>query len=126
MTAQQPRLIASVLTLLASSSTLFCCALPALIVALGSGAALASLMSAVPQLALISVYKNVLFTVSGCILLVSGVWRYRQRHTACPMDPALAKQCGATKRWSLRLYILSVMIYLTGFSFSFIIPRFMD
>src|SRR6187200_1056050 len=36
--------------LLASSGTLVCCVLPALMVALGAGAALAGLVTAVPQL----------------------------------------------------------------------------
>ena len=36
--------------LLASSGTLICCALPALLVAVGAVAALSSLVSAVPQL----------------------------------------------------------------------------
>ena len=39
----------SVLSLFASSGTLVCCALPALLVALGAGAALSSLVSVFPQ-----------------------------------------------------------------------------
>ena len=48
---------ASVASLFASSSTLICCALPALLVALGAGAALSSLVSAVPQLVVLSEHK---------------------------------------------------------------------
>lgn len=41
---------ASGLSLLASGSTLVCCALPALLVALGAGATLVTLTSRLPQL----------------------------------------------------------------------------
>ena len=40
----------SAMALLTSSATLVCCVLPAVLVALGAGAALAGLVTAVPQL----------------------------------------------------------------------------
>ena len=55
---------ASLATLFASSGTLVCCALPALLVALGAGAALSSLVSAVPQLVWMSENKEALFVLS--------------------------------------------------------------
>ena len=48
----------SAVSLFASSSTLVCCALPALLVAVGAGAALSSLVSAVPQLVWLSEHKE--------------------------------------------------------------------
>jgi copper chaperone CopZ len=51
--------------LLASSGTLVCCALPALFVAVGAGAALSSLVSTVPQLVWLSENKEPLFVVAG-------------------------------------------------------------
>ena len=45
------------ITLFASSSTLICCALPALFVLLGAGATFASLVNFFPQLIIISQYK---------------------------------------------------------------------
>lgn len=122
---QQKHKAVSFLTLLASSSTLFCCALPALIVSLGAGSALASAFAAYPQLSWIGTHKAQLFAFSGSILLLSGIWRYRQRYAPCPVDPQLAHACGKTRRWSLVLYSVSVVIYLTGFSFAYILPRLM-
>lgn len=40
----------ALLSIATSSSTLICCALPALLVAIGAGATLAGLVTAVPQL----------------------------------------------------------------------------
>lgn len=113
----------SFLNLLASSSTLVCCALPALIVSLGAGSALASAFAAYPHLSWIGTHKGALFAVSGCILLLSGIWRYRQRHAPCPVDPHLAQACARTRRWSGVLYGVSVTLYATGFSFAYILPR---
>ncbi|HEY1096678.1 MAG TPA: hypothetical protein VGF14_05510 [Alphaproteobacteria bacterium] len=113
------------LTLLTSSSTLLCCALPALLVTIGAGATLAGLVSNVPQLTLISDHKQSLFIFSAIMLTLAGILQYRQRHAPCPMDPHMAKACGKTRRVSLGIYFFSLTVYLTGFSFAYIIPRFM-
>ena len=115
----------SFLTLLASSSTLFCCALPALFVTLGAGSTLASLMSSYPALSGLSTHKNILFGASALLLLINGVWQYRQRFAPCPLDPQLAAACTKTRRLGRIFYIVSLLIYLTGFSFAFIVPRVM-
>ena len=49
MDSLQQTKLTSVLSLLTSGGTLVCCALPALLVALGAGATLASLVAAVPH-----------------------------------------------------------------------------
>ena len=65
------------LALFASSGTLVCCALPALLVALGAGAALSSLVSAVPQLVWISENKGAVFTAAGLMLATAGAVQWR-------------------------------------------------
>ena len=60
-----------IITLLASSSTLICCALPALFILMGAGATLATLVDFFPQLILISKYK-VYITVSTAIILMAA------------------------------------------------------
>lgn len=110
------------LTLLTSFSTLICCALPALFVALGAGAALAGVVSAVPQLIWISEHKVGVFIFAGIMLTLSGILRYRSRHAACPSDPKLAMACSQTRRWSGSLYALSLCIYVTGGFFAFVAP----
>ena len=112
----------SVLSLFASSSTLVCCALPALLVALGAGAALSSLVSVFPQLVWLSEHKEALFVFAGLALAASGGLQWRNRHAPCPVDPALRQACLRTRRMSLRVYGLSVAVYCIGGWFAFTQP----
>ena len=50
-------IIIPLISLFTSFGTLICCALPALLVTIGSGAVLAGLISNVPQLLILSKYK---------------------------------------------------------------------
>ena len=63
--------ISPTLSLFTSVSTLICCALPTLLVALGMGASMVSLMSLFPWLIMISKYKVQTFLIAGLFLLVS-------------------------------------------------------
>ncbi len=110
------------LSLFTSGSTLICCALPALLVSIGAGAALSSLVSAVPQLVWFSLHKGPVFGVAGIMLLASGLLQWRARNLPCPLDPALAALCTSTRLASLRLYWLSVGIFAIGAFFAFIAP----
>ena len=110
------------LTLFSSFSTLFCCALPALFVALGAGAALAGIVSTVPQLVFLSEHKIALFIFAGSMLTFSGYLRYRSRYAPCPADPVKAAACTRLRRTSGRIYIGSLILYLTGGFFAFIAP----
>ena len=109
------------LSVFTSSSTLVCCALPALMVALGAGAALSGLVAAVPQLVWLSEHKESLFTVAGAMLLAAGAlqWRIRRAGAECPADPALAEACATTKDYSIAIYWVSVAIYAIGAFFAF-------
>lgn len=108
------------LTLFGSASTLICCALPALMVSIGAGAALAGLVSAVPQLVWLSEHKVPLFILAGLLLATSGFMRYLTRNAPCPVDPAQAKSCMRLRRWSAGVFYFSVALYATGFFFAFI------
>ena len=113
---------ASLLSLLTSGSTLICCALPALLVALGAGAALSTLVAAVPQLVWFSEHKDAVFGAAGVMLLAAGAMQWRSRSLPCPTDPALARACGVTRRRALLLYLVSLALYLTGAFFAFLAP----
>jgi uncharacterized iron-regulated membrane protein len=108
------------LTLFSSFGTLLCCALPALLVSIGAGAALASLVSAVPQLVWISEHKIALFIVAGLMLFLSGVSTYLNRRALCPTDPPQAKSCLRVRRISVAVLFVSLAIYATGFYFAFL------
>lgn len=110
------------LTLFASFSTLICCALPALLVTLGAGAALAGLVSAVPQLVWLSEHKVALFIGAGLLLAASGGLRYYNRNAPCPIDPVQAQACTKLRLLSKRLYVTSCVIYAVGFFFAFVAP----
>jgi hypothetical protein len=116
---------ATVLSLLTSSSTLACCALPALLVAVGAGAALSSLMSAVPQLVWLSVHKIEIFSAATAMLGLSGFLQWRARTLPCPTDPALAAVCTRSRRVSLWVYLVSVATFLIGVFFAFVAPLLM-
>lgn len=113
----------SLASLLASSSTLICCAIPALLVALGAGAALASLVTVFPQLVWISEHKIALFVFAGLMLVVSGTLQWRNRTAPCPADPALRNACLKTRKVSAVISGLSVLAYLVGGWFAFVLPR---
>jgi len=113
---------ASMLSLLTSGSTLICCALPALLVALGAGAALSSLVSAVPQLVWFSENKAAVFGCATLMLAASGVMQWRARRLPCPADPTLARACTRARKMSAWTYALSVLIFLVGGFFAFVAP----
>ena len=112
----------SVATLFATSSTLVCCALPALLVGLGAGAALSSLVSVFPQVVWLSEHKEALFAVSGAALAISGWIQWRARTAPCPVDAGLRDACLRTRKASRRFYFASLAIYLVGGWFAFIQP----
>ncbi len=121
---QQTRssLATSVLSLFASSSTLICCALPALLVALGAGAALSGLVGAFPQIVWLSEHKIGLFIFAGLMLFASGMLQWINRNAPCPIDPVFRDACLRTRKLSLRVYWVSVAIYLVGGFFAFVLP----
>jgi hypothetical protein len=110
------------LALLASTSTLLCCALPALLVSLGAGATLVALTGAVPQLVWLSQHKTALFVVSGLMLAAAGALQWRARSLPCPVDPGLARACSRARRTSVRVWWASVAVYATGAAFAFVLP----
>ncbi len=112
------------MALFGSFSTLFCCALPALFVSLGVGAALAGVVSAVPQLIWLSQHKTGLFIFAGIMLTISGVSRYASRNLPCPADPQKARTCARLRRVSLIVFCVSLLLYCIGFYFAFIAVYF--
>ncbi|KWA83805.1 hypothetical protein WL29_20795 [Burkholderia ubonensis] len=108
------------LALATSGSTLVCCALPALLVSLGAGAVLASLVSAIPALVWISKHHTLVFATAGVMLLLGGL--LQMRPAVCPIDAKLAEACARYKRLSRVVYALSVLVYLTGAFFAFVLP----
>ena len=110
------------LSLFTSTGTLICCALPAALVALGAGAALSTLISAVPGLVWISEYKETVFVFAGVMLTVSGWLQWRSRFAPCPVDAAQRNACLRTRRSSALVYGASVVVFMVGGFFAFMLP----
>lgn len=112
----------SLLSLFTSGGTLLCCALPALLVGLGAGAVMVSIVSNVPQIVWFSEHKLEVFVFAGLMLFISGVLQWRARSLACPADKELANLCITTRKNAFRIYLFSVVVFLTGGFFAFIAP----
>lgn len=117
-------LILPFLGLFTSFSTLLCCGLPALFVALGAGAALAGLVSAVPQLIWLSAHKGWVFAIAGGLILFSAVMWWRGRHAPCPADPKAAKLCRRLRAINGWVVLGALLTYIVGSFFAFIAPLF--
>lgn len=118
----KPTQAASWMALFFSSGTLICCALPALLVVLGAGAALSTLIAWIPQLVWFSEHKTTVFAAAVVMVIASGLLQWRSRNLPCPADPALADACHAMRRRSLWVNLLSVLLLATGGGFAFVAP----
>lgn len=110
----------SYLTLFASLSTLLCCAVPAFLVAIGLGASLAGLLSVFPQLVWFSEHKELVFSVAGTLLIITGYRQFFLEAPACPTDETLAKACALAQKTSKTIYVVSFSLFLVGVFFAFI------
>lgn len=112
------------LSLFASSSTLICCALPAMFVALGAGASFASLLTHLPFLITLSQYKTQITIFALAMVITAGYANYKTYHMPCPADPELGRECLKSRKRSRVLYYFSTCIFITATSFTYIIPNF--
>lgn len=111
------------LSLFTSAGTLVCCALPALFVALGLGAAFAGIVGSVPQLIWFSENKLWIFSIGAAVLALAGILQWKARGMACPIDPIQGAACKNTRDWSKVIYFVSIAIYMTGAFFTFVADR---
>jgi hypothetical protein len=107
-------------SLFGSVGTLICCALPALFVSLGAGAVFAAVLVRVPQLIWVSEHKAGVFAFAGAMLALGGFAQWNARNQPCPLDAAKAEACESARKASLRVYFVSLVIFLTGAGFAFL------
>ncbi len=112
----------ALVSLFASSGTLVCCAIPALLVSIGAGSALASLVSAYPQIVWLSEHKETIFAVSAISIAIGGFQTLSNRHAPCPTDPELRRACLTLRKTSSRMYMVSLALFVIGGWFVFIQP----
>jgi mercuric ion transport protein len=111
------------LSLFTSLSTVFCCALPSLLVLFGLGASVASTLSFFPWLVTLSRHKVLTFTVSGALIACSFVNTYyilpRFRIREC--SPGNPNACAEASKLSRVLLWISMVIYAVGFFVAFLL-----
>lgn len=109
-------------SLFLSVGTLLCCALPAALVTLGMGAALAGLVGAFPAITVISENKDAVFIAAAVML--SLAWLLERRATAldCPTDPAQAEACQTSRRRFPAMLAVSTFLCATGAFFAYLAP----
>ena len=114
--------IALFLSLFASGTTLFCCALPALFVLMGAGSVFASLTSLFPQMIWVAEQKNYLFILASFFLLAAYYFEDRNKKISCIADQE--QNCKSTRDWSKVILRISFILYVVGLFFAFILPLF--
>jgi hypothetical protein len=110
-------------TLVSSAGTLVCCVIPAILVALGAGAALAGLVTAIPQLVWLSEHKPLVFSTALGLLIASGGATWYSRTLPCPIEPVAARSCQRLRRVNATLYGIALVCFALGLTFAFILPR---
>jgi len=124
----------SYLSLFTSFGTLLCCALPSLLVLIGLGATVASVLSAAPWLVAISRHKNLVFLFSGLLIAANFLLTYalvpklRGNNSACSVEAPDACQdasrLGRAVLWgSLVIYTIGL---LSAYALGPILMRFAD
>ena len=101
-------------SLFSSFSTLICCALPSVLVLLGMGTTVASLLSAAPWLVSLSRHKIWTFSIAGTLIALSFVMTYLiaprlRQGEACDADDPTT--CGEVSKLS-RVHPLGISRHL--------------
>jgi mercuric ion transport protein len=108
----------SYLSLFTSLGTLVCCALPSLLVLVGLGATVASILSEVPWLVTMSHHKHWVFIVAGVLICSNVIYIYaiapklQMRSGAC--DPNNPSTCQTASRVSRVVLWCSAVLYMVG------------
>jgi uncharacterized BrkB/YihY/UPF0761 family membrane protein len=109
--------ILSYFSLFTSLGTLLCCALPSLLVLLGLGASVGSLLSFLPWLVTLSHHKRWTFAISAVLIACSFVNMYylAPRFRAKECSPGSPSACAEASKLSKFLLWASAVIYAAGF-----------
>ena len=111
------------LSLVFTSGTLVCCVLPATLVLIGAGSVMASLVSAVPGLVVLSANKPLIFGLAGVGLLLGGLALWRQAtNGSCPIDPDRRRACLRLQRQARVLFGVSLLGYGVAVVVTFVLP----
>jgi hypothetical protein len=116
-------------SLFSSFSTLICCALPSVLVLLGMGTAVASLLSAAPWLVSLSRHKIWTFSIAGTLIAASFVMTYvvaprlRDGDNCDADDPTT---CGEVSKISRFILWASALIWSGGFFVAYLLGPILE
>jgi mercuric ion transport protein len=116
-------------SLFSSFSTLICCALPSVLVLLGMGTTVASLLSAAPWLVSVSRHKIWTFSIAGVLIAMSFVMTYLiaprlQQGEACDADDPTT--CGEVSKVSRAILWGSAVIWSCGFFVAYLLGPILE
>ena len=116
-------------SLFSSFSTLICCALPSILVLLGLGTTVASLLSAAPWLVSLSRHKIWTFSIAGTLIAASFLMTYviaprLRRGEVCDADDPTT--CGEVSRLSRVILWGSALIWSGGFFVAYLLGPILE
>ena len=116
-------------SLFSSFSTLLCCALPSVLVLLGMGTTVASLLSAAPWLVSVSRHKIWTFSIAGVLIALSFFVTYLiaprlRQGEACDADDPTT--CGEVSKVSRILLWGSAIIWSCGFFVAYLLGPILE
>ena len=116
-------------SLFSSFSTLICCALPSVLVLLGMGTTVASLLSAAPWLVSLSRHKVWTFSIAGVLIAMSFVMTYliaprlREGEICDAADPST---CGEVSKLSRLILWGSAIVWTCGFFVAYLLGPILE
>ena len=116
-------------SLFSSFSTLICCALPSVLVLLGMGTAVASLLSAAPWLVSLSRHKIWTFSIAGTLIAASFAMTYvfaprLQGGDVCAADDPTT--CGEVSKVSRVVLWGSALLWSGGFFVAYLLAPILE
>ena len=113
-------------SLFSSFSTLICCALPSVLVLLGMGTVVASVLSAAPWLVSFSRHKSWTFSIAGALIACSFVMTYAiaprlRGGERCDADDP--NTCMEVSKMSRVILWCSALIYAGGFFVAYLLGQ---
>ena len=116
-------------SLFSSFSTLICCALPSILVLVGMGTAVASLLSVAPWLVSLSRHKIWTFSIAGALIAASFVMTYvvaprLQRGDVCLADDPTT--CGEVSKLSKIVLWGSALVWSAGFFVAYLLAPILE
>ena len=116
-------------SLFSSFSTLICCALPSVLVLLGMGTTVASLLSTAPWLVSLSRHKIWIFSIAGVLISMSFVMTYAiaprlWQGEACEADDPAT--CGEVSKVSRVILWGSAAVWSCGFIVAYLLGPILE